>query len=218
MSTQLGQLHLFNHANDPPAGRFDTAIHIGRPSRSTETPRQAQPLREGDAKPFHLCVLGSGSGGNSTVVRYGSGAMLIDAGFGPRTTAKRLDQAGIEIKDLGAICLTHLDQDHFRPTWMRTLLSHGIQLYLHHWHRRYLDRIEGAKELFRAGLVQLFDDEEFEPVLDVHVSAIRLPHDDKSTSGFHIDTPRGRVGTLLAFEYFKIDPAQIGRASCRERV
>ena len=37
-----------------------------------------------------MCVLGSGSSGNATVVRTSQGAILIDAGFGPRATAQRL--------------------------------------------------------------------------------------------------------------------------------
>ncbi len=191
-----GQLHLFSNPDDTPAGSFSSRL---RPSAATANshptkPRAAKPLRNGEVKPFHVSVLGSGSGGNSTVVRYGEQAMLIDAGFGPRTIAKRLEQADIQLADLSAICLTHLDQDHFRPTWLRTLLGYDIKLYLHHWHRRYLDRIEGSSELFRAGLVHLFDGEEFQPIEHVHIKAVRLPHDDKGTSGFLLDTPRGRAG------------------------
>ena len=58
---------------------------------------------------LELCVLGSGSSGNSTVVRSAWGTFLLDAGFGPRTTAQRLHGIGLSLHDLSAIVLTHLD-------------------------------------------------------------------------------------------------------------
>jgi phosphoribosyl 1,2-cyclic phosphodiesterase len=141
-----------------------------------------------------LCVLGSGSGGNCTVLRHSQEVMLIDAGFGPITTTRRLIQARLQLSDVRAICLTHLDRDHFRPQWMRTLLGFGIRVYLHRWERATMMRYEGAEQLEQAGLLHCFDDAAFDPLANVRVSPIRLAHDEKGTSGFHIATPRGRVG------------------------
>ena len=64
-----------------------------------------------------------GYGGNATVLRGPWGAMLIDAGFGPRATDKRLGGTGLSITDLSAICLTHLDHDHFNPNWLATIVN-----------------------------------------------------------------------------------------------
>ena len=80
---------------------------------------------------LELCILASGSSGNCTVVRTPAGVMLIDAGIGPRTTAKRMDGTGVTIRDIRAICLTHLDSDHFTPTWLGTLLNRGIKIFCH---------------------------------------------------------------------------------------
>src|SRR3954451_22114076 len=55
-----------------------------------------------------VCILASGSSGNCTIVRCPGGTMLIDAGLGPRNTAKRMDGTGAFLKDIAAICLTHL--------------------------------------------------------------------------------------------------------------
>jgi ribonuclease BN (tRNA processing enzyme) len=73
-----------------------------------------------------LCILASGSCGNCSVIRAPSGTLLIDAGIGPRTTAKRLDGTGSQLRDVRAICLTHLDRDHFSPTWTDTIIRLGI--------------------------------------------------------------------------------------------
>src|SRR3954465_4662416 len=80
---------------------------------------------------LELCILGSGSSGNCSVLRTPNGVMLIDAGLGPRTVARRLDGTGVRVDDVRAICLTHLDSDHFTTNWCETILKRGIRLFVH---------------------------------------------------------------------------------------
>lgn len=164
----------------PPAASqlslFDEAGEAGR----------LEPTRDAGRAELAACVLGSGSGGNSTVIRCNGQAMLIDAGFGPRTTEERLGQVGVQLADIRAICLTHLDQDHFRPSWIRTLVGLGIRVYLHRWHVSYLNQYSDADELRRADLLRVFDGQAFEPIEGLRVSTVPLPHDDKGTSAFHL--------------------------------
>lgn len=80
---------------------------------------------------LELCVLASGSAGNASIVRSPSGVLLIDAGIGPRTLAKRLDGTGVRLADISALCLTHLDGDHFSASWIATLLRLGIPIHCH---------------------------------------------------------------------------------------
>jgi len=141
-----------------------------------------------------LCVLGSGSGGNSTLVHLGSQAMLIDAGFGPVTTARRLGQAKAALQHIKAICLTHLDQDHFRPTWLNTLVGWKIPVYVHQWHQDQLRRLPGADILYTHGLVQEFGKSPFEPIKGLKLHPIRLRHDRQGTCGFLGESDFGRFG------------------------
>jgi len=62
---------------------------------------------------IEICILASGSGGNCTVVRTPSGVLLIDAGLGPLSAGRRMEGSGIHVREISAICLTHLDHDHF---------------------------------------------------------------------------------------------------------
>src|SRR5690348_11619671 len=78
-----------------------------------------------------LCVLASGSGGNCTILRTPTGVMLIDAGIGPRVTATRMNGTGVRVSDVSAICLTHLDRDHFGLSWVNTILRHDIHVFCH---------------------------------------------------------------------------------------
>lgn len=61
-----------------------------------------------------IVVLGSGSRGNSTLVRNGRTALLIDAGLSARQVVQRLEAVGQDPRGLTAILLTHEHIDHTR--------------------------------------------------------------------------------------------------------
>ena len=65
---------------------------------------------------MRFCSLGSGSGGNATLVEAGSGAatrrLLIDCGFSLRELEMRLARIGLACSDLHAVFITHEHGDH----------------------------------------------------------------------------------------------------------
>ncbi len=61
-----------------------------------------------------LAVLGSGSRGNAIALCAGGQTLLIDAGFGPRSLARRAELAGVLLAPLAGIVLTHEHGDHAR--------------------------------------------------------------------------------------------------------
>jgi len=138
-----------------------------------------------------LCILASGSAGNCTLLRAPSGLMLIDAGLGPRTTAKRMDGTGASVRDVRAICLTHLDRDHFSPTWLGTMLNRGIHVYCHR-HRRD-DVLSMLDHEAVASLVCGFDDA-FSPLEGLSIRTVPLAHDSTSSCGFLIEGFGCRIG------------------------
>ena len=140
---------------------------------------------------IEVCVLASGSMGNCSVVRTPSGVLLIDAGIGPRTAAKRLDGTGVRVRDIRAICLTHLDSDHFRPSWLGTVLNHGIQIFCHR--SRVDDVLERLDHDAAERLVVGFD-QEFHPLDGVKCRAIPLAHDRAGSHGFVLDGFHCRIG------------------------
>jgi phosphoribosyl 1,2-cyclic phosphodiesterase len=152
---------------------------------------------------IELCVLASGSGGNSTLVRAGGRAVLVDAGFGPRATARRLAGTGVGVDDLRAIVLTHLDRDHFAPTWFGTCRDRGIHLYVAERHVAALYaalRRQGGDGslLHRLGLVHAINGRPVSLAADTGVDAelhpVHLAHDRAGTVGYVIHTPRHRLG------------------------
>src|SRR5262245_38428094 len=80
---------------------------------------------------IELCILGSGSGGNCSLLRTPTGCMLIDAGLGPRVTQTRLNGSGASLDEIRGICLTHLDHDHFKRNWVSTIVRRNIRVFVH---------------------------------------------------------------------------------------
>ena len=139
---------------------------------------------------LELCVLASGSGGNCTVVRTPGGAVLVDAGIGPRTAAARMNGTGAMVRDVIAICLTHLDRDHFSTGWIATIRTRGIRVHCHA--ERVADLLEICNGELEENIVAF--DGEFEPVAGLRIGPIALAHDRDGSHGFLIEGFGCRVG------------------------
>lgn len=64
--------------------------------------------------PLRFASLGSGSGGNATVIGCGDLHLLVDCGFSVRETQRRLDRLGLCLSRIGALLVTHEHSDHLR--------------------------------------------------------------------------------------------------------
>jgi phosphoribosyl 1,2-cyclic phosphodiesterase len=84
---------------------------------------------------FQIYVLGSGSGGNSSVLAFDDTSghrrlIQIDLGLGPRTCAARAQELGFNIDCVEAAIITHGDSDHITATWGRTFARREIPVYV----------------------------------------------------------------------------------------
>lgn len=149
--------------------------------------------------------------GNCSILRTPAGVVMIDAGIGPRTCAKRMNGTGVCVADVRAICLTHLDSDHFRVGWISTVVSRGVSVYCHESQVATLERIvaettddpQVGRDFSRQ--VQTFDGQPFSPLTDVRVEAIQLLHDNKGSSSFVFTGHGHRVG--YATDFGTVPPA-----------
>lgn len=138
-----------------------------------------------------ICILASGSSGNCSVVRTADGrVMLIDAGLSPRQTAKRLDGTGVTVDQVEAICLTHLDCDHFHRGWMKLIEENGIRVFCGARQRHALVSYDGHAV---SRQVREIDGNPFEPLRGLCADAIDLRHDDAGSHGFVFSAAGGRV-------------------------
>ena len=156
---------------------------------------------------LEICILASGSGGNCTVVRTPSGVLLIDAGLGPLSAARRMEGSGIHVRQISAVCLTHLDHDHFSPSWVRTLIRLQIPVFCHASRvDELLQRVDHhplGHELGR--LIQTFDGHPYQGLPRVHLQPIQLAHDRAGSHGFVIEGFGCRVG--YATDLGRVPPA-----------
>lgn len=139
---------------------------------------------------LELCVLASGSAGNAAIVRSPTSILLIDAGIGPRTLAKRLDGTGVRLTDIDALCLTHLDGDHFLPRWSPTLRRLNIPIYCHANQVGAL--VRGSPEL--VPLIRPFKVDVFSPIDGLRCDPVHFAHDSLGSHGFVVDGFGYRIG------------------------
>ena len=88
---------------------------------------------------LELVNLGSGSGGNCSLLLAEFGGqtrrILVDCGFSMRRTTNALSEFDVELQDIDGIVLTHLDRDHFNPSWSRRIGQLGIPVHVTTAHR-----------------------------------------------------------------------------------
>ncbi len=76
-----------------------------------------------------VCILGTGSNGNSTLIESGETRVLIDAGFSGRNLEQRLSRIDISPKDINAIVISHNHSDHTKGAGVFSR-NHGTPVYL----------------------------------------------------------------------------------------
>jgi phosphoribosyl 1,2-cyclic phosphodiesterase len=150
------------------------------------------PLRAG----AHLCVLGSGSSGNCSVLIVDGGprrrAWLIDAGFSPRRTRTLLKRVGISLDEVEGVLLTHLDHDHWYAGWCKALPP-AARVHLHKSHVAQELRLNGA-----ARRAEGFH-HDFDLAPGVRVSPIMLSHDESGTAAFRFSFSGQGLPASLGF-------------------
>lgn len=73
--------------------------------------------------------LGSGSNGNSTLVRVGDTLLLVDAGFSAKIITERLNSVGVAAENLTAILVSHEHSDHVKGAQVLAR-KYGVPVWL----------------------------------------------------------------------------------------
>ncbi|HLW78219.1 MAG TPA: MBL fold metallo-hydrolase [Terriglobia bacterium] len=129
-----------------------------------------------------ICVLGSGSRGNSTWIRTETTAVLIDAGFGRKETAERLASVGERLEDLKAIVVSHEHQDHI--SGLKALaLKLKAPIYISAVTRRV---ITWDARLVVAGAFEVFTPGESFTIGDIELHPFSVPHDAADPVAFTV--------------------------------
>ena len=134
-----------------------------------------------------ICLLASGSKGNSILVESGKTKLLIDAGLSARELRKRLDSVGVEAESLDALLITHEHGDHVRGLGplVRQL---DLPVYLQ------TDLARKLPDVGKPECVQEFVDGEEFTIKDLTIRPFAITHDCLAPVGFTLDGELGKVG------------------------
>ena len=142
---------------------------------------------------MRFCSLGSGSGGNATVVEATSGAsrsrVLIDCGFSARELDARLARVGLRSEDLDAVFVTHEHGDHIGCA-VALAQRHKLPL----WMSRGTWRAIGEPEA--PGLLQFARDGQAISVGDLLLRPYTVAHDAQEPLQLRVSNGAHHLGVL----------------------
>ncbi|HVZ46310.1 MAG TPA: MBL fold metallo-hydrolase [Ramlibacter sp.] len=137
--------------------------------------------------------LGSGSGGNATVVQVGSGTelvhVLVDCGLGIREADKRLGAAGLTADRIDAIFITHEHGDHIGCA-VQLALRERIPLWMSGgtWHAIGSPDCEGLLRIARDGAAI--------DVGPMRLAPFTVPHDAREPLQLRITDGNATLGLV----------------------
>ena len=142
---------------------------------------------------MRFCSLGSGSGGNATVVETRGSTrtsrVLIDCGFSARELESRLARAGLQSSDLDAVFVTHEHGDH---VGCAVALARRHRLPL--WMSRGTWRAIGEPD--SDGLLQLARDGQPIGIGDLQLNPYTVAHDAQEPLQLRVSNGALHLGVL----------------------
>lgn len=162
-----------------------TFVFLLRNRESTLVPAFYCPVVSGGS--LRVCLLASGSKGNSLFIEAGETRVLVDAGLSAREIAVRLETLGVAASDLSGILISHEHGDHIRGAGtlarrfkIPVLISYPTSKQTHE-HFRSASLVE-----FEAGCSFEFR--------DIHIDPFPITHDTTDPVGFIIESHEAKVG------------------------
>jgi phosphoribosyl 1,2-cyclic phosphodiesterase len=141
-----------------------------------------------------VCVLASGSSGNSTLVSTARTKLLVDAGLSRRETCARLASIGEDPAKIGAILISHEHSDHVAglPVLAKQL---RVPVYLTHRTAPSIvwNGYEPKLETFQAGTRIVIG--------DLEIDTFSIPHDAIDPIGFRIRAAGVSIGLVTDLGY-----------------
>ena len=130
-----------------------------------------------------ICLLYSGSRGNSAFIEAGGARILIDAGKSAKALCSALCEIGVDVDSIDAIFVTHEHRDHISA--LQTL-SHKHRIPIHIL-LPSAETFYGLRDERLCNCLELKFGDGFEvDVNNLHVKAFPTPHDSRAAVGYRI--------------------------------
>ena len=146
---------------------------------------------------MRFCSVGSGSGGNGTLIEASQGItqtrVLVDCGFSLRELARRLVRAGSGPEELDAVFITHEHGDHTGCV-LHLAQKHRVPIYTSRGTWRAISA--RASENFDATLVHFVSDGEIIDLGDLELHPFAVPHDANEPLQLRVSDGQRRLGLI----------------------
>lgn len=139
---------------------------------------------------MRFACLGSGSKGNAWLVRAAGATVMLDCGFGPRETLRRLARFELRPEDIDAVLLTHEHSDHMRGAAAFSR-RYGTPVHLTHGCRSMLAAMDELPADSRV-----FDSQAVIRVGALEIHSYTVPHDAREPVQYVVTDGSARFGLL----------------------
>ncbi len=148
-------------------------------------------FQESSPMSLEVCVLASGSSGNSVYVASGKTRILIDAGLSAKQVAVRLGQIGVVPESINGVCVSHEHGDHIAG--IRVLQKrHGVPVYANAGTISGIMRQPKSDEI----AIKVFQTGSPFEIGDITIEPFSVPHDAYEPVGFRLQAAGTAVGVV----------------------
>lgn len=127
-----------------------------------------------------VCVLASGSEGNSTFIEAGSHKILIDLGMNMKYIKDRLDELEINPSEIDTILISHVHSDHIGCV-ESFIKKYSPKIYMS---RIMFDELLSDNPIKKYESIEFFDKDFY--IDNIKIELIKTSHDTKDSRGFII--------------------------------
>lgn len=140
------------------------------------------------ANALSVCVLASGSRGNSIFISNGSTSILIDAGLSGVEIERRLQSRGLSPDTLDAVLVSHEHNDHIQGAG---ILSRRFEIPVYISPKT---RKNAAQKLGKLKTVKSFECGSSFHICSLKIHPFSISHDAEDPAGFTVEHNQTKVG------------------------
>lgn len=127
---------------------------------------------------MRICVLASGSKGNSTYIETQTHKILFDMGTNVRYIKERLEELSVSLNDIDTIFISHIHSDHVGAL-INYIKKYHANVYMT---VGMIGELECDNPIRKYEHLVLFDDDVY--LDNIRIEVIKTSHDTKDSKGY----------------------------------
>lgn len=141
---------------------------------------------------MRFASIGSGSAGNCLVVEQANTRLLLDCGFTPNETVKRLQRLDLMPEQISGILVTHEHDDHAKGAF-KFAAKYNVPVWLSHGTLRMCERYIPEKADIQINIIDSHTQFSIE---NIQINPYPVPHDAREPTQFTFSDGSHKLGVL----------------------